>query len=60
MVPPKDKSSGALSDVVWGNQAAIDQRLKRMGKSRELTQWFADWKDMPIPLSDHQGITDHE
>jgi Fe-S-cluster containining protein len=36
--------SGKLSEVVWGNEDAIDQRLKGMGKTRELTVLFADWK----------------
>jgi len=35
--------SGTLDDVVWGNQDAIDQRLKDTGETRELTAWFADW-----------------
>ncbi len=33
---------GALTEVVWGNQDGIAQRLKELGESRELTQWFAD------------------
>jgi uncharacterized protein len=33
--------SGAWANVVWGNQDAIDQRL---GDTRELTEWFADWQ----------------
>jgi Fe-S-cluster containining protein len=35
---------GELSDVVWGNEDAIGQRLKGMGETRELTVWFAEWK----------------
>lgn len=38
--------SGALTDVVWGNQDAIDQRLKCTGESRDLTWWFSDWLEM--------------
>lgn len=38
--------SGALSDVVWGNQDAIDQRLKSTGETRKLTSWFSDWFTM--------------
>lgn len=36
-------ANGALSDVVWGNHDAIDQRLKGLGESRTLTDWFAEW-----------------
>ena len=32
---------GALADMVWGNQDAVDRRLKQLGDSRELTDWFA-------------------
>lgn len=34
---------GALNDVVWGNQDAVDRQLKNAGEVRELTLWFADW-----------------
>lgn len=34
-------ASGALVDVVWGNQDAIDQQLKGTGETRELTAWFS-------------------
>ncbi len=34
-------ASGRLDDVVWGNQEAIDQRLKDTGETRELTVWFS-------------------
>lgn len=34
-------SSGTLDDVIWGNQDAIDQRLKYTGETRELTAWFS-------------------
>ena len=53
-------ASGALSDVVWGNQDAIDQRLKSTGETRELTQWFADWKAIPMPHYDDQSMSDNE
>lgn len=36
--------SGRLDNVIWGNQDAIDERLKSTGEKRELTAWFADWK----------------
>lgn len=35
---------GALNAVVWGNQDAVDQRLKLGGETRELTAWYADWQ----------------
>lgn len=35
-------ASGVLDAVVWGNQDAIDQRLKQTGEMRELTAWFDD------------------
>jgi len=34
-------AGGMLADVVWGNHAAIDQKLKCAGETRELTEWFA-------------------
>ncbi len=34
-------ASGKLESVVWGNQDAIDQRLKSTGEVRELTTWFS-------------------
>lgn len=34
-------ANGSLDDVVWGNQDAIDQRLKYTGEIRELTVWFS-------------------
>jgi Fe-S-cluster containining protein len=37
-------SSGALAEVVWGNQDAIDRRLCGLGEARELTEWFGRWK----------------
>ena len=37
-------AKGALSNVVWGNHDAIDQRLASLGESRPLTAWFADWE----------------
>jgi Fe-S-cluster containining protein len=53
-------ASGALSDVVWGNQDAIDQRLKCTGETRELTLWFADWKAIPMLHYDDQTMTGNE
>jgi Fe-S-cluster containining protein len=35
-------ASGALTDVVWGNQDAIDHRLNGTGDTRTLTSWFSD------------------
>lgn len=37
-------ANGKLDDVIWGNQDAIDKRLKYTGETRELTAWFGDWK----------------
>lgn len=34
-------ASGSFADVVWGNQDAIDQKLKSTGETRELTTWFS-------------------
>ncbi|MCK9605573.1 MAG: YkgJ family cysteine cluster protein [Methylomonas sp.] len=31
---------GILDHVVWGNQDAIDHRLKDSGETRALTEWF--------------------
>jgi Fe-S-cluster containining protein len=36
-------ADGALSDVVWGNHDAVDQRLSRLGESRALNDWFECW-----------------
>ncbi len=38
-------AGGALGDVVWGNQDAIDRRLGSLGETRDLTEWFALWKE---------------
>ena len=38
-------AEGALNDVVWGNNDGIDQRLRGLGKSRPLTEWFAQRKN---------------
>ena len=35
---------GALNEVVWGNQNVIDRRLGALGESKDLTQWFTEWK----------------
>lgn len=34
-------ASGALDNVIWGNQDAVDQQLKSTGETRELTAWFS-------------------
>ena len=36
-------TDGKLTDVVWGNHDAVDQRLTALGESRPLTDWFAEW-----------------
>lgn len=53
-------ASGALSDVVWGNQDAIDHRLKCTGETRELTLWFAEWEDIPMAHYDDMTMTGNE
>ncbi len=47
---------GALSNVVWGNQDAIDRCLKSTGEVRELTLWFANWEDRPHSSEKHSLI----
>lgn len=37
-------ADGALAEVVWGNHDVIDRRLCDLGESRELPEWFAQWK----------------
>ena len=37
-------TDGALAEVVWGNHDIIDRRLRDLGESRDLTEWFAGWK----------------
>lgn len=37
-------AGGVWSEVVWGNQDAIDRRLHSLGNSRELTEWFVRWQ----------------
>lgn len=36
---------GCLDGVVWGNQDVVDRRLKDLGTSRDLTEWFASWQE---------------
>jgi Fe-S-cluster containining protein len=36
-------AGGAWSEVVWGNQDAIDRCLCGLGETRELTEWFVRW-----------------
>jgi len=38
-------ADGALAEVVWGNQDTIDHRLRGLGNTRELTEWFSHWKE---------------
>jgi Fe-S-cluster containining protein len=35
--------AGVLNNVVWGNQNTIERRLSRLGESKKLTEWFAEW-----------------
>lgn len=37
-------AGGSWTEVVWGNQDAVDHRLSGLGETRDLTEWFADWK----------------
>ena len=34
-------AAGVLDEVVWGNHDAIDSRLKSLGETSELPEWFA-------------------
>lgn len=36
-------ADGTLTDVVWGNHDAIDQRLTGLGEVRTLPEWFKRW-----------------
>lgn len=38
-------AGGDWSEVIWGNQDAVDRRLGGMGITRELTEWFALWQE---------------
>ena len=38
-------AEGAWSEVVWGNHDTIDRRLSGLGETRDLTEWFALWKE---------------
>ncbi|MBK8816903.1 MAG: YkgJ family cysteine cluster protein [Methylococcaceae bacterium] len=50
-------TDGALAEVVWGNHDIIDRRLRDLGESRDLTEWFAGWKGtlIEIPVSTYQS-----
>ncbi|EGW23806.1 YkgJ family cysteine cluster protein [Methylobacter tundripaludum] len=38
-------ADGGWAEVVWGNQDAVDRRLCGLGETRDLTEWFARWKE---------------
>jgi Fe-S-cluster containining protein len=38
-------TGGECAEVVWGNQDVIDRRLCTLGDTRDLTEWFARWKE---------------
>jgi Fe-S-cluster containining protein len=38
-------TNGGLAGVVWGNQDVINRHLSCLGDSRDLTEWFASWKE---------------
>ncbi len=33
------------TEVIWGNQDAINYRLDSLGDTRELTEWYAHWQN---------------
>lgn len=37
-------TDGALADVVWGNQDAVDRALAPLGETRSLVEWFERWE----------------
>jgi Fe-S-cluster containining protein len=37
-------ADGDWTEVVWGNQDVIDNRLGDLGDTLELTEWFVRWK----------------
>ena len=39
-------ADGALADVVWGNQDAVDRELAGLGETRSLIEWFGRWEAM--------------
>lgn len=38
-------AGGAWSDVIWGNQDAVDRYLCNLGETRDLIEWFASWQE---------------
>ncbi len=36
---------GCLDGAVWGNQDVVDRRLRDLGASCDLTEWFASWRE---------------
>lgn len=38
-------AEGTLAEVIWGNQDVIDHRLRGLGDTRELTEWFSLWQE---------------
>ena len=38
-------AGGAWAGLVWDNQDAINRRLCGLGDTRDLTEWFARWKE---------------
>jgi Fe-S-cluster containining protein len=41
-------ADGTLTDVIWGNQDAIERQLGGLGESRALSDWFAASQDIAI------------
>ncbi|HPT50291.1 MAG TPA: YkgJ family cysteine cluster protein [Accumulibacter sp.] len=52
-------AAGGWADVVWGNQEAIDHRLSRLGESRTLSDWLADWDDSGVRGAENKKGEEH-
>lgn len=39
-------ANGDWIGVVWGNQDAVDHRLRALGETRHLAEWFVHWKNV--------------
>jgi Fe-S-cluster containining protein len=40
---------GDFTEVIWGNQEALDSRSRAWGRRRKLTEWFGDWVAADFP-----------
>ena len=43
-------ADGDWAGVVWGNHDTIDRRLGGLGDTRDLTEWYASWKDSSFDI----------